>query len=163
MQAREIYRVQPEGNYVFIKGSAQDPNSDFVHAGQLEVLAPAIESGAIEVVGEQYVDGWLPELAQRVMEQILTANGDRVDAVVCEQLAVVRRRVGEVVLAGRNQGVESATIRDALGREAAALLVAGEDGAELVLGAPQGLMQRHAGPARIGENFVYAVPHQRFD
>ena len=83
IQAREILAVQPRGRYVFIKGSAQDPNADFVHAGQLDVLRPAIASGALQVVGDQYVDGWLPELAQRVMEQILTANANRVDAVVC--------------------------------------------------------------------------------
>ena len=82
MQARAIYAVQPTGNYVFIKGSAQDPNADFLHGGQLEVLQPAIDSGDIKVVGDQYTDGWLPENAQRNMEQILTANNNNVDAVV---------------------------------------------------------------------------------
>ena len=82
IQAAEVFKVQPEGNYVFIKGSAADPNADFLHGGQLEVLQDAIDSGAINVVGEQYTDGWLPENAQRNMEQILTANDNNVDAVV---------------------------------------------------------------------------------
>jgi D-xylose transport system substrate-binding protein len=82
MQARAVYEVQPTGNYVFIKGSAADPNADFLHAGQLDVLQPHIDSGDIEVVGEQYTDGWLPANAQRNMEQILTANDNDVDAVV---------------------------------------------------------------------------------
>lgn len=82
MQARAIFAVQPTGNYVFIKGSPADPNADFLHGGQLEVLQDAIDSGAITVVGNQYTDGWLPENAQRNMEQILTANNDNVDAVV---------------------------------------------------------------------------------
>ncbi len=82
MQARAIQALQPEGNYVFIKGSPQDPNSDFLHQGQLEVLQGAIDSGAITVVGEQYTDNWLPENANRNMEQILTANNNEVDAVV---------------------------------------------------------------------------------
>src|SRR3546814_10979975 len=38
IQAREVLKVQPEGNYVFIKGSSADPNADFLHEGQLEVL-----------------------------------------------------------------------------------------------------------------------------
>jgi D-xylose transport system substrate-binding protein len=46
------------------------------------VLKPAIDSGAIKVVGEQYTDGWKPENAQKNMEQILTANDNKVDAVV---------------------------------------------------------------------------------
>src|SRR3546814_5542951 len=74
IQAREVLKVQPEGNYVFIKGSSADPNADFLHEGQLEVLQEAIDAGKIKVVGEQYTDGWLPEVAQENMEQILTAN-----------------------------------------------------------------------------------------
>jgi hypothetical protein len=30
MQAREVFKVKPEGNYVFIKGSSSDPNADFL-------------------------------------------------------------------------------------------------------------------------------------
>jgi D-xylose transport system substrate-binding protein len=82
MQARAVYAAQPTGNYVFIKGSPADPNADFLHSGQLEVLDAAIKSGKIKVVGEQYTDGWSPEVAQRNMEQILTANNNKVDAVV---------------------------------------------------------------------------------
>jgi D-xylose transport system substrate-binding protein len=82
MQARAVFAAQPEGNYVFIKGSAADPNSDFLHTGQIEVLAEAIRAGKIKTVGEAYTDGWLPANAQRNMEQILTANDNKVDAVV---------------------------------------------------------------------------------
>ena len=82
IQAREVLKVQPEGNYVFIKGSAQDPNADFLFEGQMEVLKDAMDSGAIKNVGEAYTDGWLPANAQQNMEQILTANDNEVDAVV---------------------------------------------------------------------------------
>ena len=30
MQAREMLKVKPEGNYAFIKGSSADPNADFL-------------------------------------------------------------------------------------------------------------------------------------
>ena len=83
IQAEQILAVAPRGRFAFIKGSPQDPNTEFVHAGQLDALRPAIDAGRVQVVGDQYVDGWLPEVAQRVMEQILTRNGGRVDAVVC--------------------------------------------------------------------------------
>jgi D-xylose transport system substrate-binding protein len=82
MQAREVQKVKPDGNYVFIKGASTDPNADFLHAGQLEVLKPAIDAGKIKVVGEQYTDMWAPENAQKNMEQILTKNSNKVDAVV---------------------------------------------------------------------------------
>lgn len=89
LQAQAVYDVQPTGNYVFIKGSPTDPNADFLHQGQLEVLQSAIDSGDITVVGEQYTDGWLPENAQRNTEQILTANNNEVDAVVASNLSLI--------------------------------------------------------------------------
>ncbi|TIX08025.1 MAG: D-xylose ABC transporter substrate-binding protein, partial [Mesorhizobium sp.] len=36
MQAREVFKVKPEGNYVFIKGSGADSNADFLFAGSME-------------------------------------------------------------------------------------------------------------------------------
>ena len=108
IQAREIFKVQPKGNYVFIKGFAQDPNSDFLHAGQLEILKPAIDRGDIHVVGEQYTDGWKPENAQKNMEQILTANDNKVDGTA-----------GGVVAALTAQGMEGLPVSGQDGDHAA--------------------------------------------
>jgi len=82
MQARGVFELKPEGNYVFIKGNPTDPNADFLFQGQMEVLQPAIDAGAIRNVGEAYTDNWNPEYAQSNMEQFLTANNNEVDAVV---------------------------------------------------------------------------------
>ncbi|MCV0394099.1 MAG: D-xylose ABC transporter substrate-binding protein [Rhizobiaceae bacterium] len=101
MQAREVYKVQPEGNYAFIKGSSADPNADFLFSGQMEVLKEAIDSGKIKNVGEAYTDGWLPANAQRNMEQILTTNNNEVDAVVASNDGTA----GGVVAALQAQGL----------------------------------------------------------
>jgi D-xylose transport system substrate-binding protein len=82
MQARAVLAVQPRGNYVFIKGSPTDPNANFLNGGQREVLKAAMEKGDVKIVGEQYTDIWAPEVAQKNMEQILTKNSNKVDAVV---------------------------------------------------------------------------------
>ena len=82
MQARAIFEVMPEGNYVFIKGNSADANADFLRGGQQEILQAAIDSGAIVNVGEMYTDNWDPAVAQTNMEQILTQNNNEVDAVV---------------------------------------------------------------------------------
>src|SRR6266436_2352195 len=58
------------------------PNADFLFAGQIEVLKAAIDKGDIKNVGEAYTDQWLPANAQKNMEQILTKNNNKVDAVV---------------------------------------------------------------------------------
>src|SRR3546814_1325913 len=80
LQAREVLNVQPGGNFVFIKGSSADPNADFMHAGQVALLPDAIDDGQIKVVGEQYTDGWPPEVAPKHMEPLLTANANKEDA-----------------------------------------------------------------------------------
>jgi D-xylose transport system substrate-binding protein len=82
LQAQAVFEQVPEGNYIFIKGNSADPNADFVHSGQLEVLQDAIDSGAIVNVGESYTDNWDPAVAQTNTEQFLTENDNDVQAVV---------------------------------------------------------------------------------
>ena len=115
LQARAVLATQPKGRYVFIKGSPTDPNADFLHGGQLEVLKSAIDSGDIKVVGEQYTDGWLPANAQRNMEQILTANDNKVDAVVASNDGTA----GGVVAALTAQGMEGIPVSGQDGDHAA--------------------------------------------
>lgn len=101
MQARPVFAEVPEGNYVFIKGNSADPNADFVHSGQLDVLQEAIEAGKIKNVGESYTDNWNPSVAQTNMEQFLTANNNDVDAVVASNDGMA----GGVVAALAAQGL----------------------------------------------------------
>lgn len=82
IQARELVRVQPEGDYVLIKGSPTDQYAHYVLTGQKEIIDPLISEGKIEIVGEQWTDGWVPDNAQKNMENILTSTGDAVDAVL---------------------------------------------------------------------------------
>lgn len=115
MQARAVLAAQPEGNYVMIKGSAADPNADFLRGGQQEVLQDAIDAGQITIVGEAYTDGWLPANAQRNMEQILTANDNNVDAVVASNDGTA----GGVVAALTAQGMEGIPVSGQDGDHAA--------------------------------------------
>ncbi|MGD1879439.1 MAG: D-xylose ABC transporter substrate-binding protein [Kiloniellaceae bacterium] len=115
IQAREVLKQKPEGNYVFIKGSSADPNADFLHEGQLEVLDDAIKAGKIKVVGEQYTDGWLPENAQKNMEQLLTANDSKLAAVVASNDGTA----GGVVAALSAQGLEGLPVSGQDGDHAA--------------------------------------------
>ncbi len=82
LQARDVFKLKPEGNYAFIKGSGSDPNANFLFQGSMDVLKGAIDSGKIKNVGEAYTDGWLPANAQRNMEQFLTKNNNKIDAVI---------------------------------------------------------------------------------
>lgn len=115
MQARAVLAAQPKGNYVMIKGSPTDPNADFLRGGQQEILQAAIDSGAVKIVAEAYTDGWLPANAQRNMEQILTAQDNKVDAVVASNDGTA----GGVVAALTAQGMQGIPVSGQDGDHAA--------------------------------------------
>ena len=115
MQARAVLEALPAGNYVMIKGSPTDPNADFLRGGQQEVIQAAVDSGDIKIVAEAYTDGWLPANAQRNMEQILTANDNKVDAVIASNDGTA----GGVVAALTAQGMEGLPVSGQDGDHAA--------------------------------------------
>ncbi|WP_425248742.1 D-xylose ABC transporter substrate-binding protein [Chelonobacter oris] len=82
LQAETIVAIKPEGNYFLMGGSPVDNNAKLFRQGQMNVLQPLIDKGAIKVIGDQWVDSWLPEKALQIMENALTANKNNIDAVV---------------------------------------------------------------------------------
>ncbi len=101
MMAKAILEAKPAGNYAFIKGDKGDPNSTFLFSGITEVLKPAMDAGKIKNVGEVFTDGWKPDNAQKNMEQLLTKNNNKIDAVVSENDGMA----GGVVAALTAQGL----------------------------------------------------------
>ena len=89
--------------------------ADFLRGVQDEILADAVASGAVTIVGEAYTDGWLPANAQRNMEQILTAQDNKVDAVVASNDGTA----GGVVAALTAQGMEGLPVSGQDGDHAA--------------------------------------------
>lgn len=81
-QARALMEVQPEGNYVLIKGGQQDQYAHGTFQGQMNVISDAVESGKINIIAEQWTADWKPEVAQSNMENIITAHGDSIEAVL---------------------------------------------------------------------------------
>ena len=63
-------------------GSPTDNNAILFRKGQDEVLQPYIDKGVINVVADQWVDNWDAANALKLMENILTAQKNGVDAVV---------------------------------------------------------------------------------
>jgi len=71
-----------KGKFVLLGGSPTDNNAILFRSGQMEVLQPLIDSGDIEVVADQWVENWSPANATKIMENILTAQNNDIDAVV---------------------------------------------------------------------------------
>ncbi|TME61570.1 MAG: substrate-binding domain-containing protein [Chloroflexi bacterium] len=84
LEAQAVFAAKPKGNYAVIKGNKADANADFLRSGMDQVIGAAVKSGDIKIVGETYTDNWDPAKAQTNMEQILTQNQNKVDAVLSE-------------------------------------------------------------------------------
>ena len=84
-----------------------------------------MDSGKIKNVGESYTDGWKPDNAQKEMEQILTKNNNKVDAVVAENdgmaggvvAALAAQGLAGVVPVSGQDGDHAAINRVALGTQ----------------------------------------------
>jgi len=150
MMGKAIFAAKPAGNYAFIKGDQGDPNADFLFSGITEVLKPAMDSGKIKNVGETYTDTWKPDNAQKEMEQILTKNNNKVDAVVSENdgmaggvvAALAEQGLAGVVPVSGQDGDHAAINRIALGTQTVSIWKdardlgkeAGKDAVELAKG-----------------------------
>lgn len=80
--AKAIVERVPKGRYFWIGGSPTDDNAYLVRQGHFQVLQPLIDSGDIVLVGEQWADAWSPEEALKHTENMLTAQGNQIDAIV---------------------------------------------------------------------------------
>jgi D-xylose transport system substrate-binding protein len=63
-------------------GSPTDNNAILVRQGQMEVIQPYLDEGIIEIVADQWVDNWDPATAEKMMENILTAQQNKIDGVI---------------------------------------------------------------------------------
>lgn len=81
-QASGVLKVKNSGRFVLLGGSPTDNNATLFRNGQMEILKPLIDKGQIKVVADQWVDNWDPANALKIMENILTAQKNDIDAVV---------------------------------------------------------------------------------
>jgi D-xylose transport system substrate-binding protein len=125
MEAREVFKLVPKGKYVIIKGNSADANADFLRGGYEEIIGDAVKAGDIEIVGETYTDNWDPANAQASMEQFLTAENNKIDAVLSENdgmaggvVAALEAQglAGKIPVSGQD-GDQSALNRIALGTQ----------------------------------------------
>lgn len=102
VQGKYITELVPEGRYVILSGAPTDNNATLFKQGAMTYIQPLIDSGKITVVAEQAVKDWQPVEALKIMENALTAAGNRVDAV----LAPNDGTAGAVIEALAAQGLD---------------------------------------------------------
>ena len=110
MQAEALLAAAPRGNYVLLGGSPTDNNAKLVRDGQLEVLKPAIESGAVRIVADPWVQNWDAALAKDETSAALkkarnvvavVASNDATASGAAEALSGAKL-LGKVALSGQD-------------------------------------------------------------
>ena len=79
------------------------------------MIDAAVKKGDIKIVGEEYTDGWKPEVAQKNMEQIITKNAGKIDAVIASNDGMA----GGVVAALNAKGIKGVPVSGQDGDHAA--------------------------------------------
>ncbi|CAB3699310.1 D-xylose ABC transporter substrate-binding protein [Trinickia soli] len=111
LQAKGVYDAQPKGNYFLLGGAPTDNNAKMLREGQMKVLKPAIDRGDIKVVGQQWVPEWSAATAMRIVEDALTANNNKIDAIVASndgtaggaiQALAAQKLAGKVPISGQD-------------------------------------------------------------
>lgn len=72
----------PGAQVIEIEGAPTDNNATLFYNGQQNVLKPLYDAGTLKLVQSQPIDGWDNQKGGITFEQILTANGGKVDGVV---------------------------------------------------------------------------------
>ncbi|MGX4644339.1 D-xylose ABC transporter substrate-binding protein [Massilia sp. SYSU DXS3249] len=114
MQAQALVAARPKGSYYLLGGAPTDNNAKLLREGQLSVLQPLVDKGDIKIVGKQWVKDWSPAEAMAIVENALTANGNRIDAVVASndataggaiQALAAQKLAGKVPVSGQDADI----------------------------------------------------------
>jgi len=107
---RALTEAVPEGRYLIVNGSVRDNNSYRVNDGLHEVIQPYIDSGAIDVVEEIWLEAWSSDEARERIGTVLektteidaiSAGNDQI-ANAAIQLLAERRLAGQVAVVGQD-------------------------------------------------------------
>jgi len=129
LQGEFITKRAPKGSYIVLAGSPTDNNAKLFREGAMKFIKPLADKGDIKIVMDQFVKDWQPSEAQKLCEQALTANQNKVDAVLapndgtaggCIQAMAAQGLAGKVPITGQDaelagairivQGTQSMTI-----------------------------------------------------
>ena len=111
MQAQSLVLLKPKGNYYLLGGAPTDNNAKILREGQMAVLQPLVDKGDIKIIGKQWVKDWSASEAMAIVENALTANANKIDAVVASndgtaggaiQALASQKLAGKVAVSGQD-------------------------------------------------------------
>lgn len=106
----------PKGNYVMVYGASTDNNAHIMKKAMLEVLQPAVDSGDVKIVADQFIPDWKNDLALNFAENSLTKENDNIQAFVVSNdgmaggvISALAKKglIGKVLVTGQDAGLEA--------------------------------------------------------
>ena len=82
MQADYLTRITSKGNYAILGGDPNDYNSTFLRFGQMSILQPLITRKDINVVLDENVKNWDPDVAYTIINDYLNESTTDLDAII---------------------------------------------------------------------------------
>jgi D-xylose transport system substrate-binding protein len=90
-----------EGKVALIKGQPGDSNANAMSSGALEIVKA---NPGLSLVAEESHEGWAPDKAMATAQNVLTKEGNKVDAFICNNSGMARG----VIAALKDQGLDDA-------------------------------------------------------
>jgi D-xylose transport system substrate-binding protein len=90
-----------EGKVALIKGQPGDSNANAMSSGALEIVKA---NPGLTLVAEESHEGWAPDKAMATAQNVLTKEGNKVDAFICNNSGMARG----VIAALKDQGLDDA-------------------------------------------------------
>ncbi len=109
LQAKYLTAIKPKGKYALIGGSVNDNNSKFLYLGQMNILAPLVEKGDVDIVYNELTKDWKEQEGYDHAKKMLGKTKGNIDAIIAGNDAIasgVMRalaetgKMGKVLLAG---------------------------------------------------------------
>ncbi|MCX5678737.1 MAG: sugar ABC transporter substrate-binding protein [Candidatus Omnitrophica bacterium] len=77
-----LTKLVPKGNYAVFAGAPTDNNAKLYRDGALSAIKPFVDKGDVKIVMDQWITDWQPTIAMNLMQNALTANNNKIDAIV---------------------------------------------------------------------------------
>lgn len=90
-----------EGKVALIKGQPGDSNANAMSSGALDIIKA---NTGLKLVAEESHEGWAPDKAMATAQNVLTKEGNKVDAFICNNSGMARG----VIAALKDQGLDDA-------------------------------------------------------
>ncbi|WP_010248530.1 sugar ABC transporter substrate-binding protein [Acetivibrio cellulolyticus] len=117
LQGEYITKLVPKGNYVVLAGSPSDNNATLFKKGAMKYIQPLADKGDIKIVLEDAITDWQPSEAMKKMQTALSANGNKIDAVLapndgtaggCIQALAEQKLDGKIPITGQDSELQAA-------------------------------------------------------